>query len=187
MQDEHAGGVDAGVHVGEHIGDRLMLMNLLAELSAVFGVRNGGIKGGAGNTECLRGDTDASAFQIGKRNGEAFAARAEQLGLIDFAVIQNNRAGVRGADAELMLGSLHIEAGCVGGHDKSGQTFFAQVRVGHRKHNGQLRPLAVGNELLIAVQYPLAMAKFGRGFKIIGFRACLRFGQTKAADFFSAG
>ena len=81
-----------------------MLDDLLAELRALVCVGECGFERGAGDAERLRGDADASAFEIRQRDAQAFAALAEQIVFGDGAVFRRNRAGVGGADAEFMFG-----------------------------------------------------------------------------------
>ena len=54
--------------------------------------------------------------------------------------------------------------------------------IANGKHDRQLRALSVGDELLVAVQHPVSILPHRARAQIAGFRACLRFGQTKAAD-----
>src|SRR5450759_1452247 len=72
VQNEHARGVEARMHVGEHVAHALML-------DPLFAVGESRFKRGARNAERLGGDADTPAFKVGKRNGEALAARPEQM------------------------------------------------------------------------------------------------------------
>ena len=162
-----------------------MFDNFFAELRAVVGVGEGGFERGAGNAKGLGCDTNATAFEIGKRNRQTLAARAEQMTFGNRAVIKKYPAGVRGTDAEFFFRRLDMEAGRIRRHDECGQAFFAEFRIGHRKHNRDMRAFAIGDELFCAVQYPFAIDKLCRGLEIIGFRSGLCLSQTKAADFFA--
>ena len=169
MQDEQTCSVDAGVHIGEHIGDALVLDNLLAKLCTVVGIGECRFKRSTRNAERLCCDADAATFQIGERNRQPLAARAKQMIFGDRTVVEQDRASIGGADTELFFRWLHIEAWRIGRHDKCGQPFFTEIGISHRKHDSDMCTFAVGDKLLGAVQYPLAIDKFGRGLEIIGF------------------
>ena len=118
MEDQQPRGVDLHVHVSQQIGDALVLDDRLVELHPVFRVGQRRFKCCPGDTQCLRGDADASAFKVGQGNRQALAALAEQIGLGDAAVVQRHRAGVGGADAHFVFGAIDDETRCVGRHQK---------------------------------------------------------------------
>ena len=151
------------------------------------GVEQGGLEGRTGDAQGLRADADASAFEVRQRNRQALATLAKQVGLRDSAVAERDRAGIRGADAHLVFAAFHREAGRVGGHQKRGKTLLAEVRIGHREDDGQLRPLGIAAELLAAVEHPLAVHPFGAGAQVVRLGAGLRFGEGEAADGATAG
>ncbi len=95
VEDEQAGGVDAGVHVGQQVGDALVLDDRLVELNPIARVSQRRFKGRTGDAQGLCGDADAAAFQVGQGDGQAFTASPQQIGLGDGAVAQGDRAGVR--------------------------------------------------------------------------------------------
>src|ERR1035441_9078525 len=81
-----------------------------------------------------------------------------------------------------MFGPADDKARYIGGHDERGQTLFPQFRIGYCECDRDLRALAVGNELLRAVQYPHALLENGTRFQIMRLRPRLRFRQAEAAD-----
>ena len=64
---------------------------------------------------------------------------------------------------------------------------LAQLRIGHGEDNRQFGALAVADELLGAVDHPLAVAQFGAGAQVVRFGTGLGFGQAEAADGLAAG
>ena len=187
MQDQQARRIDAGVHVGQHVGDRLMFADFFAELNPLIGIGEGGFECGAGNTQRLGGDADASALQVGQRNGEPLAARTQQVIFGNGAVFKQDGASVRGADTEFVLGRLNIESLGTGRHDERRQSFLSQFRIGDCEYDGHLRTLAVGDELLGPIQDPLAASELCAGLEVVGLRTRLGFGQAKAADLPAGG
>ena len=135
MQDQQACGIEAGLHVGQQVGHALVLNNGLVELHPVTGVGQRRFKGRAGNAQGLGGDTDAPTLQVGQGNGQTLAAFAQQVGFRHAALAEGHGAGVRGADAHLVFGTVHGKTWGVGGHQERRNALFAQLRVGHCKHN----------------------------------------------------
>ena len=70
----------------------------------------------------------------------------------------------------------------VGGYEEGGDALFAERRVGDGEHHRDFGAFAVGDELLRAVQHPVALGQHRAGLQIMGFRAGLRFGQAEATD-----
>src|SRR5450631_4516613 len=182
MQDEKPRGVDARVHVGEVVADARVLDQLLAELGAFLRIGERGLERGARDAPRLRGDADPAALEVGERDGEALAARAEQVLFGNGAVPEHDGARVGGADAELVLELLGREAAGVGGHDEGGKAFLAEVRIGYGEDDRDPGALAVGDELLVAVQHPAPILQHRARPEIVGLASRLRLGEAEAAD-----
>ncbi|MDT4837894.1 hypothetical protein FQZ97_716370 [compost metagenome] len=164
-----------------------MLDDRLAELHPLARITQGRLEGRTGDAEGLGGDADAPAFEVRQGDGQALATLAQQVLFGDAAVGEGHRAGVRSLDAHLVLAAVHHEAGGVGGHQEGGEALLAQFRVGHREDDGELGALAVADELLGAVEHPLAVHQLGAGAQVVRFRAGLGFGEAEAADGGAAG
>lgn len=187
MQDQQACRIDAGLHVGEHIGHALVLNDRLVKLHPVTGVTQCCLEGRTGDAQCLGANADSPAFQVGQGNGQPLAALAEHIGFRHAAAVEGYRAGVRGADAHFVFGAVDNKTGGGGGYQKRRNTFFAQIRVGYRKDNGQFGALAIADKLLGTGNHPLTVTQLGAGAQVMGFGAGLGFGQTEAGDGLAAG
>ncbi len=95
-----------------------MFDDRFVELHTFPRIRQRSFEGGAGDTQRLRGDADAAAFQVGEGDRQALAALTQQVGSRDAAVVQGDRAGVRCADAHLVFAAIHHETGVFGRHQK---------------------------------------------------------------------
>ena len=103
-QREQARGVELGRHVGEHELDGLVLRDGDAEALALLRVGDRLLERGARDAERLRGDADAPAVERGHRDLEALADVADDRARRgDLAVLEEDRARVRGVDAELVV------------------------------------------------------------------------------------
>ncbi|MCY1432089.1 hypothetical protein D9M71_480760 [compost metagenome] len=164
-----------------------MLVDRLAELHPVPRVRQRRLERGAGNAQGLGSNTDAAAFQVGQGNGQALATFAKDIGGGDAAIVEGDRAGVGGADAHLVLATVDLEARVVGGYQERRQALFAQLRVGHCEDDRQPGTAGVADELLGAIDHPLAIHQFGTGAQVVRFGASLGLGQAEAADHLAGG
>ena len=114
---EQPGGVDLHLHVGELERDALVLDDLAAERLALLGVFEGELVRGAGDAERLRAHDRPGRLERAHRRlhlralaltrpGESaleLLLAAEQTGARDAYVVEQHLAGVRGADAHLLL------------------------------------------------------------------------------------
>ncbi|MNH28241.1 hypothetical protein D3C79_883960 [compost metagenome] len=164
-----------------------MFDNRLAELDAFAGIRQRGLEGGTGDAQGLGGDADATAFQVGQGNGQAFAALTQQMILGYRAVVQGHRAGIGCLDAHLVFAAIDHESGIVGRHQESRQALFTQLRIGDGEDYSQPGALAVADELFGAIEYPLAVAQFGARAQVVCFGAGLWLGQAETANGLAAG
>ena len=101
--EEGAGGFDFGVHVGEHELDGLEFGDGFAEGFAGRGEFDGFVEGALGEADGLRGDADASAIESGESDLEALAFFTETIGGGDFAIVENDFDGGRGALAHFVF------------------------------------------------------------------------------------
>ncbi len=174
--------VDPRRHVGEFEGDRLVLEDRLAELLALFRVIARRLVGRPRHADRLRGDADAPALEIGERDLQAHAFRAEPIGDGHAHVLEDEGAGVGGMLAELQLHPLDAEAGRIRRHDEGRQPGLPLVGIGHREDDRDLRVLPRGDELLGAVDdVMIALAPRARADRG-GVGARVRLGQAEAAD-----
>ena len=79
MQHELTRGFELGRHVGQAERDGLVFDDRLAEAAALLRIGERNLVGRAGHADGLRGDADAAAFQIGKRDAVALAFGAEPV------------------------------------------------------------------------------------------------------------
>jgi hypothetical protein len=117
--EEGAGGFDFGVHVGEHKLDGLEFGDGFAEGFAGAGEFDGFVEGALGEADGLRGDADASAIESGESDLEALAFFTEAIGGGDFAIVQDDFDGGRGALAHFVFVAADGEA-AEGGFDEEG-------------------------------------------------------------------
>ena len=82
-----------------------------------------------------------------------------------------------------MFRAADQKPGAVSGYDEGRDPALAEFGVGTGENDGHLGTLAVGNELLGAVQYPGPILEHGAGLQVVGFGARLGLGETEAADF----
>ena len=117
--EEGAGGFDFGVHVRKHELDGLEFGDGFAEGFAGAREFDGFVEGALGEADGLRGDADASAIERGERDFQALALFTEAIGGGDFAIVENNFDGGRGALAHFVFVTADREAG-EGGFDEEG-------------------------------------------------------------------
>ncbi|MNQ87009.1 hypothetical protein D3C85_1022190 [compost metagenome] len=86
-----------------------------------------------------------------------------------------------------MFAAVDGETGGVGRHQEGRQALLAQLRIGDGEDDGKPGAFAVADELLGAIQHPVAIAQLGAGAQVVGFGAGLRLGQAEAADRLAAG
>ena len=127
---------------------------------------------------------------VARNCAEALAPRAEQVGLGDPAVVEGQRVGVTGVPAELVVGRLGGEARRAGRHDDrrdlglrhpGGRARRNAGLRGDRDDGRDVRP-GVGDELLAAVDDPLAVDEVRLGLRGAGVRTRARLGETEAGE-----
>ena len=89
--------------------DALKLGDRLAELLALLGVGDGVVERAAGQADHLRADPDAAFVQRLDGDLVALADLAEHVCLRHAAVVQDQLAGGRGAEAQLVLFLADLE------------------------------------------------------------------------------
>src|SRR6185437_15872994 len=92
---------------------------------------------GARHADRLRGDADAAALEVGKRDGIALPLLPQPGVERQAAILQHDRRGVRGAQAELLLLPGDDEAGRVAGDQEGADAALALVRIGDREDDGK--------------------------------------------------
>ena len=70
----------------------------------------------------------------------------------------------------------------VGRDDERREALLAELRVGDREHDGHRGALAVGDELLGAVEDPAAVLQHGARLEVVRLAPGLRLGEAEAAD-----
>ncbi len=183
-QVEQPGRLDLGREVGDLGLDRLELGDRLAEGLALLGVGDRLVERALGEADAHRRDADPAAVEDVEEVLEAVAAAAEQVALRHAAVLEAERPCVGGVPAHLAVGLSGLVAGRPVGHDQVGD-LLAPVGLagdgGDRDAAGDVGP-RVGDELLGAVDDPLAVLELGGGPHVAGIRAGLRLGQPEGGE-----
>jgi hypothetical protein len=143
--EEGAGGFDFGVHVRKHELDGLEFGDGLAEGFAGTREFDGFVEGALGEADGLRGDADASAIESGERDFEALAFFAEAIRGGDFAIIENNLDGGRGALAHFVFVAADGEAGESGLDEEGGNSLPGCGRIGFGEDDVEAGLGAVGD------------------------------------------
>jgi hypothetical protein len=143
--EEGAGGFDLGVHVGEHELDGLEFGDGFAEGFAGTREFDGFVEGALGEADGLRGDADASAIKSGESDLETLAFFAETIGGGDFAIIQNDFDGGRGALAHFVFVAADCEAGEGGLDEEGGNSLPGEFRLRFSKDEIDTGVGAVGD------------------------------------------
>src|SRR5438270_6783362 len=129
-----------------------MLDDRLAEGLALPGVTQCRLIGSTRHTDCLRGNADASALEMGECDPQAFALLTQtQIGGYA-AVLEDDMRGIGSLLAELLFKPRHLEARRVGGHQEGADAMLANGRVADGKDDRQSGGTAIADELLAAVQ-----------------------------------
>ena len=185
LVDEQPRGLDLGRHVRELGLDRLELRDRLAERLALLRVARA-----PGRARPGRGRRPSRRRRCGRCRGcagtaEAGAARAEQVLLRHAAVGERERARVGGVPAHLPVGLALLVAGRAVGHDEVRDLLRAvaasPVTAVMETSPGDVGA-GVGDELLGAVDHPLAVLQARPRACVAGVRARLRLGQSEGAE-----
>src|SRR5699024_4351591 len=130
----------------------------------------------------------------GEEVREAAAALPQQVLLGHAHVLEQQRVGVGGVPAHLVVPGQGGEPGSVGGDDDAGQ-----LRCGAAVGTGALPGdggdgdqggdggAGVGDELLGPVQHPLPVLEPGRGAGAAGVGTGLRLGEPEGGELLAAG
>ncbi|MNS22375.1 hypothetical protein D3C72_541650 [compost metagenome] len=118
MQDHQPRSIELHVHVGQQVGDALMLDDRFVKLHTITRVSQRRFERRTGDAQCLRGDADAAAFEVGQGDGQAFAAFTQQVGFGNGAVVEGHGTGVGRANAHLVFGAVDDEPGGVSRHQE---------------------------------------------------------------------
>src|SRR5262249_37305049 len=146
-----------------------------------------------------RGHADPADVEHVEELAEAAAARAEEVLRRDAAVAEAQRSRVRRIPAHLAIRLARlIPRGAVrddqvgdlalGRAAVTAAAVFAPAGAGHRGDHDHARDVGsrVGDELLGAVDDPLAVLERGAGARVAGVRAGLRLGQPERAEALAA-
>src|SRR6266568_3315030 len=163
VEDKTARGSELRRHVGEAERDRLVRHELLPERLAFLGIGERRLISGAGHPECLRGDADAPAFEVGQGDPVALALAAEHQIGGQLHLLEDKLGGVGGALAELLLEPRDAIARRRRRHDKGADTLAPGGGVGDREDDRHVRALPRGDELLGAVDHPAIAVAPGAG------------------------
>ncbi|EAU62243.1 conserved hypothetical protein [Stigmatella aurantiaca DW4/3-1] len=179
--------VDLRGHVRQHELDGLVLPDGLAERLALARVAHRLLERGPGDAQRLRGDADPAAVQRAHGDLEALALLAQEVLGRHAHVLEEHGAGVRRADAHLLVRLGPDEARRVRGHDEGGDALVARLLVRHREQHDGVRLGAVGDPVLRAVDDVL-VAPAHRD-RLLGRRVAARLGlgEAEAAELLAAG
>ena len=159
----------------------------LPESLALLRIGMGGLERRAGAADGLRRHTDPAGGEVGERDAEPAAFRAQQVGVRHRHVLEYDLRHVVGAVAELALLRDRPVAGIAGRRDESGDAALAGRRIGDRDDHRQFRRRAAGNESLVAVEAPAAVDFLRPGADRRRVGTGVRLGQMEAADPFARG
>ena len=112
MQHELTRGFELGRHVGKAKRDGLMFDDRLAEAAALLRIGERDFVRRARHADGLRGDADAAAFQIGKRDAVALAFGAEPVfhRHVEFVELQLRRCRTPAAPSCFQCGGRNSRA-----------------------------------------------------------------------------
>ena len=158
MQHELTRGFELGRHIGQAKGNGLMFDDRLAEASALLRVGERNLVGCAGHAHGLRGDADAAAFQVGKRDTVALAFGAEPVLLRHAELVELNFAGIGRLLSHLAFDPADAIAGLLGVDDEAADALLALPEVRRGKDQRDVGVLARGDELLVAIKNIAAVA-----------------------------
>ncbi len=172
-------------HVGDFFADQSKVGDDFVERLPLLGVSNGVVERDASAAHAHGAQLEAADVENIEGDDVALADFAQQIFDRNLAVIENDGAGGRAANAHLVL---------FGAHRKSGESLFHQERgkflaINFRKHGEQVGEAGVGDPHLFAVEdVVLAIGrKRGAGATVERIGPRRSFGQSVGADDFSGG
>ena len=158
--DEAARRLDLGRHVGDHERHALERADRPAELLARLRVRDRRVERALGDPDRQRTDRDPAAIEDPQERLEAAPLLAEHVRRRDARPVEDQLAGRRGMQPELVLEPPDREAGRVGGHDERADLGGAVVaRPAPGGDDVGARLAGVGDEPLAAVEHPRAAVR----------------------------
>src|SRR5207248_677071 len=104
------------------------------------------------DAERLRRDARTRAVERGECDLEAVALLAEQVLGGNLAVLQHQFAGLRAANAHLVLDLAQLESGAVALDHEGADAACAPALLGDREDGVDMRDASVGDEVLHAVE-----------------------------------
>jgi hypothetical protein len=199
LVDEQPGGLDLGRHVRELALDRLELRDRPTERASLLGVGERLVERSLGQTHAHRGDTDPADVEHVQELAKPASARAEQILRRHATVREGERARIRGIPAHLPVGLSRLVAGGAVGDDQvrdltlvcralAAAAVLSATRAGHRgdHHHARYIRAGVGDELLGAVDDPLAILERRASARVAGVRAGFGLGQPEGAESLAA-
>ncbi len=143
--EEGAGGFDFGVHIGEHPLDGLEFADGFAEGFAGAGIFHGFVEGALGQAHGLGGDADAATIESGEGDLETGAFFAEAIFDGDFAIVEDEFDGGRGALAHFVFVAADFQAWGVGLEEEGGDSLSTGGGIGFGKDDKDTGAGAVGD------------------------------------------
>jgi len=180
--DELASGFELGLGLDQAEGDRLVVDDRAAESDPFPSIGDRVLEGGARDANGLRADADTSRLQGRERDPVPFALAADEVLRRHAHALENQRAGVRGVLAELVLNARNPVARRVGRHGEARDSLLAGGRVGDGEQEAHPRDRAAADELLAAVDDPSVALAHRTRAQIRGIRPGLRFGEREARN-----
>ena len=184
-----AGGVGAGFHPRDGERDGLVPADRLTECLAFPRVLDALVDASLRGAGGQRGDRDAALVEDAQEVGVAAAAFTEQILFRHPHVVEAQRMGIRGVPADLVVGGFRGESRRRHRDQDRGDLFLTIALAGHGRDGDQLGDVGagVGDELLGAVDHPLAVVELRGGLGRAGVGAAPRFGETERAQSTTTG
>ena len=160
-----ARGFDLGGHLRDLELDALEFGDGFAELLALLRVLAGVFPGAAGQPDHLRADADAAFVQRLDGDLVSLADFAQHILLRHAAVFENQLAGGRGADAQLVFLLADGESGEIFLDHEGGDAFVSGRGIDGGEEDEDAGFLAVGDPELAAVENVVAALEFRAGLQ----------------------
>jgi hypothetical protein len=179
---EQAGRLDRGRHVGQHPLHHLVLADGHPEAPALPGVGRRRLVRGLRDAHRLRRDADTPGVERPERDLESLSHLAQPVGGGNPAALEEELGGVRGADAELVLGLDHREAGRPLLDQEGADAAMPGRAIGLREDEGGRGLAPVGHEDLPPVEHVAVSVPRREGGLIARVRPRLRLGESEATE-----
>src|SRR5579883_2992356 len=174
---EEARGFELSGHAGEIELDALEFRDGFAELTALPGVFRGMVEGSAGKTDHLCADGNTAFVQSFDCDFVAFADFAQDVRFGDFAIVEDEFAGGRGANAELVFMAADAEAGEISLDEECGDAAISGGGIDGGEENEDARFGGIADPELAAVDQEFAILAAGGGGESEGVRPGAGFGE----------